>query len=199
MIEKPSVSNTPELVRDESVNKPETIAYDTHKKLLGQRKSDQEKMRGLEQRVADLVNANEEAEEVKLKEQGKWQEMAGRSETKVKELESEILGYKDSVNKAVKLTSFRDQLGGTVDHPSYYDYVNVDEIMIDQETGVVDTSSVEQVANQFKKEHPKLYTPKVSKSLPADAPQATGNMTTTPTNKNEIASALKDELAKQFN
>ena len=199
MSEESSVSNTPDQVRNESENKPETIAYETHRKLLSQRKSDQEKMRGMEQQLNDLLNANKEAEEAKLREQGKWEDLAGQRENKIKELEQENLGFKDSFDKAVKLTSFRDQLGGTVDNSSYYDFVNVKDIVIDPETGVVDTASVEQVVNQFKKDHSKLYTPKVSKSLPANAPRDTNAMMTTPTNKNEIANALKDELAKQFN
>lgn len=191
------VSNAPETASGSTENKPDTIAYETHKKLLSQRKSDQEKMRGLEQQLNDFVSAQRTSEENKLKEQGQYKELVDQREKEIESLRQENVNYKSSFDKAIKLSAFRDQLGGTVDNSSYYDFVNVDEIVLDAESGVIDMASVEQVVNQFKQTHSKLYTPRASKALPNDAPQTQASpMFTTPTNKNDIASALKEQLAK---
>ena len=198
MTEETSVSDTAELVRDGSETKPvDTIAYETHKKLLAQRKSDQEKMRSLEQQLNEFISAKKMTEEQSLAEQGKYKELLEQRAKELEEAKKENAHYKNSFDKAIKLSAFRDQLGGTVDNSAYYDFVNVDKIVIDPETGVPDLSSVEDVVNEFKQKHSKLYTPRVSKALPNDAPKDTYSVTT-PKNKNEFASALRDELAKQF-
>lgn len=198
MNEETSVSNATESVSNESETKPETINYDTHKKLLNQRKSDQEKMRNMEQQLNEFMQAQKANEENKLKEQGKFQELVIEREKEIADLKNENINYKTSFDKAVKLSAFREQLGGTVDNSSYYDFVNVDEIVLDPDTGVVDNSSVESVVNQFKQTHSKLYTPKVSKALPNDAPRGP-TTSIPPRNKDEFANALKDEIAKNFN
>lgn len=198
MTEETSVSDTPEIVRDASEEKPtNTIAYETHKKLLNQRKGDQEKIRNMEQQLTEFMNAQKQTEEQKLLEQGKLQELVELKEKELQEARQENSAYKSDFDKAMKLSAFREKLGGTVDHNDYYKFVNTDKIILDPEAGV-DEESVEAVVNQFKQEHYKLYTPKVSKSLPNDAPATNTPINTTPSNTSEIAAALKAELAKQF-
>lgn len=200
MLEENSVSDTPEVVRDATENKPtDTIAYETHKKLLNQRKGDQEKLRNLEQQLNEFITAKKTSEEQMLAEQGKFKELADQRTRELEEARQENANYKSSFDKAVKLSAFRDQLGGTVDNSAYYDFVKTDEIVVDPDTGVIDLASVEAVVNQFKQSHSKLYTPRVSKSLPNDAPSTNVPSNATPTNKIDVADALKAELAKQFN
>jgi hypothetical protein len=164
---------------------------------LNQRKADQEKLRAVETQLNELLTAKKQTEELKLKEQGKYQELVTEREKEIEALRQENLSYKSSFDKAIKLSAFRDQLGGTVDNSAYYDFVNVDKIIVDPDTGVPDMSSVAEVVNEFKQKHSKLYTPKVSRALPNDAPK--DNYTYgTPKNKNDYANALRDELSKQF-
>lgn len=197
MLDENSVSDTPEVVRDASETKPtDTIAYETHKKLLNQRKSDQEKMRTLEQQLNEFTTAQKTNEEKMLAEQGKFKELADQRTAELEEARRENANYKSSFDKAIKLSAFRDQLGGTVDNSAYYDFVNTDEIIVDPDTGAVDMGSVEAVVNQFKQSHSKLYTPKVSRSLPNDAPGNDAPADATPSNKQEIADTLRQELSK---
>jgi len=196
-MDEQGVSDTAETVRDESANKQETIAYDTHKKLLNQRKADQERMKAMEQQLNEYKLAQKSIEEQKMVEQGKYKELVQEREKELEAIRQENLSYKKSFDKAIKISAFREKLGGIIENSAYYDFVNVDAIIIEPETGMVDMASVDAAVNQFKKEHPRLYTPKTSRTLPTDAPANT-ILQHSPKNKTEFANALKDELLKQF-
>ncbi len=164
-----SISDATETVRDIS-EKQDTISYEVHRKLLGQRKTDQAKMKDLEAKINSFVTEKTQNEEKKLAEQGEYKKLVENRDAEIARLNSENNEYKTSFDKAIKLSAFRDRLGGTVDNSQYYDFVNVDNIVIDPESGTVDDASVEMVVNEFKQNHSKLFTPKGGKVLPSDAP-----------------------------
>ncbi len=190
-----SISDAPEAVRDIS-EKQDTVSYEVHRKLLGQRKTDQAKMKDLEAKINSFVTEKTQNEENKLAEQGEYKKLVETRDAEIAKLNSENNEYKTSFDKAIKLSAFRDQLGGTVDNNQYYDFVNVDNIVIDPESGTVDDASVEMVVNEFKQSHSKLYTPKSAKVLPNNAPSTTETPQITPSNKTEISTALRTELEK---
>ncbi len=148
----------------------ETVTYQTHKKLLAQRKADQLKMQDLQEKLADFEKRDAERHEQTLAEQQKYKELAELKEQKLKELEAKDREREKQLLDGAKLNAFKDALPGQVKNPSYYAFVNLDAIEIDPDTGVIDQDSLDKQVNEFVTSHPGLYNPKQGAKLPGGAP-----------------------------
>jgi len=153
--------------RVDSVDKSnDVVSHETYKRLLAQRKADQEKMRSLEEKAKTLSVLEEEkaklAEE-KLKADGNWKALLDAREAKIQELSEkynsvtqEKSRYEQQFVEATKLQAFNDTLGGKLKHREYYNLVDTSAIALDPETGAIDKESLKKYADKFLKEHKEL-------------------------------------------
>lgn len=164
-------------------NSKDVVSHESHKKLLAQRKADQEKLKAMQARLQDLESkeadlAKKEADlaEQKLKDEGNWKALLEAREVRAAKLEEQVKtlaevnkGYEDKFTNAVKLNAFKDAIGGTLRKNEYYSFVDTNKIALDPETGVVDDKSLKLYANDFVNQFKELINFKSAVKLPNEA------------------------------
>lgn len=141
--------------------KKESVAYETHKRLLDERKRDLARLRELEQR-------EKEREEAEARKRGDYETLIKSREEALKAKESELAEIKGMISQASKKNAVLEALGGNLDH-KWLRLIDVSDVAVNPDTGEVDNFSVAKVAEAFKREFPEAL--KRSGGLPANAPQ----------------------------
>lgn len=171
---------------DSVIEKKDVVAFETHQRLLAQRKADQEKLKEaqakldkIEEKEAELERKRQELEEQKLKDEGNWKALLEAREAKLAEFqsrESELVSkvsmFEQQFQEAAKLQALQDALGGKFKHKSYYNLVDTDRIITNPETGQIDQDSVKAYADTFLKEHKELIAfnkPQINDRAPGQA------------------------------
>jgi hypothetical protein len=177
-MEEKVVGNAPETtVSDSTQETSDVVSYETHKKLLGQRKKDLERLGSMEAELESIRKEKAREEEEKLTEQGKYKELLAKKEAELDEVRTRELAREKDLMDAHKLNAFREKLPSRIIHPDYYSHVNLDSIKLDSETRTIDDSSLNDTVNLFLKNHSSLLEKSDSKELPNQAPQGTGPRT----------------------
>lgn len=158
----------------------DVVDYKTHKRLLGQYKQNQKKTKELEQRLAELSEFEQKMskiEEEKLRSEGNWNKLLEQREEKIKglseqlnELKEKESYYKKNLDDMVKLNAFTNALGGKLKKQDYYSFVDTDKIVINPDTGTIDSDSLAEYANEFSNNFKELIEFNSAK-LPNDAPK----------------------------
>jgi len=162
-VEAQSVSDTNE--------KSEPVTHDAYRRLLAQRKADQEKQKSLAEKLTMYEQKEKEAEDAKLMEQGEYKKMLQEREKQIRQLQEEREQYKTSLVKTVKLQAFQQALGGKLADPDYFSFVDTDKIAVDPETNTIDSESLKSYVNEFVSKHQRLVEFSSAK-LPNSAPSS---------------------------
>lgn len=160
------------------------VSYETHRRILSQRKKDQEKIKEFEERFAEIDRVNKTAEEQKLAEQGEFKKIVELRDKKIDELSNKlqsVVEEKTNVEKTVKdthkLQAFYEKLPGKIAKKEYLSFVDLEKIAYDPETGVIDNQSVDLVVNDFMENHSKLIEAPKGHKLPNGYPSGTNKLT----------------------
>jgi hypothetical protein len=158
---QPSESVTP-------AGEKESVAYETHKRLLDEKKRVQSELEVLRQK-------DKEREEADAKKRGDYETLLQLKEAELakarEEAEKERLnraGLEEAVKSAQKQVAVIDALGGQID-PKWHRFIDVDKVIINPETGKIDPLSVAKYAEELKRDWPEML--KKTSVLPAGAPQ----------------------------
>lgn len=164
-------------------DKKDVVDYATHKKLLDQRKSDQNKLRELETKLADFDKKQKDLEESEAKSKGDWKTLVEARDAKIAELSKlnqdlsgELTGVKGQITDAKKLSAFEKKLGGKLKQEEYYEFVDLDKIAVDPETGKIDDASLAAYTNDFSTKFKDLISFGKGK-LPDEAGKRAGQLT----------------------
>lgn len=164
------------------------VAYETYKKVLDQRKSDQDKLKETQARL-DALEAEkrtQEDEKTKSKEKeleasGNWKAILEDREKKLKDLEKENKrlakenkGFESHITDAKKISALQQKIGGNLKNPKLYDLIDTSKIALDPESGEIDESSVSAYANEFVKEFKFAIDFGKGSNLPGDAARGSG-------------------------
>jgi seryl-tRNA synthetase len=132
----------------------DTVAYETHRRLLDQRKKDQERLAAAEAERDRLRTAAEEAERKRLEEAAAYKDLYEK-ERKERETKDKLLKDRDEADKlASKRNALKSELGGAV-KDEYLAFANLAAIPLGAD-GQPDAQAVKDVAEKFRKEHPSL-------------------------------------------
>ena len=148
--------------------KNDTVAYSTYKKVLSQEKNLRVRLEESNSKLAALEEEKNKAEEAKLSEQGEYKKLLELERKKREESELKAKEYENSIMNAHKLNAFKEKLPSKIANPAYYDFVEIDKIVIDPETGLVNDSSVQEVVDSFVSNHAQLLESRTT-GLPNDA------------------------------
>ena len=148
------------------------VPYKTFQKAVSQRKADQARLRDVETELQEYKRKDAERQEVSLKQQQKYKELAELKQQKIDELEAKNLQREKALIDSAKLNAFKEALPGTIENKSYYAFVNLDAIELDTDTGIIDQDTVEKQVNEFVTKHDRLFTRSEGKRLPSEAPKA---------------------------
>lgn len=141
----------------------DTVSYDTHKKLLDEKKK-------LADKVALFESDKTERERKELESKGEYQKLIELEKKRADDAVAKVAEFDARMVQAKKLKALLGAVGGEVDE-KFYDFLPIDQIVIDPETKEINLTSVAQVAEGFKKQFPELLKKPNGPRLPNGAPQ----------------------------
>lgn len=157
-----NTSDTQQPVKD-------SVSYDTHRRLLDEKKKAQAEL--------NLLRAEKaERERSELESKGEYQKIIEIERKRAEEAVNKLKEYDTRFTEAKKMSALLKALDNGVDE-KFFGFLPLDQVVVDQETGEVNLTSVASVAEDFKKGFPELLKPKNGPRLPNQAPQAGGPMT----------------------
>jgi hypothetical protein len=135
--------------------KKDTVAYDTHRKLLEEKKRVQEEKRALEEKLQSLEAQKEAEERAKLEEQGNFKKLLEAERAEKKRLEEEHTGLKSTIINAQKQNAVLRFINGRVPTKYVDALLDVKGVAVNAD-GTVDLETAKLVAQEFEKEHGQL-------------------------------------------
>lgn len=144
-------------VDQESSEKMEkdSVAYDTYRKVLSEKKKRDEQLRELTEKLSEFQSKEKQRTEEELRKKEDYKKMLELREGELNEYKSKYEGLITQQRSVTKLTSFLDNLDGKV-AKKYWDKIDLDQIVYDDETGEVDQMSVKKAIESFKAEYPEI-------------------------------------------
>jgi len=174
------------------------------KKLLGQRKADQEKLKELQSKLGTFESEKRKLEEEKMKHEGNFKALLDSREkelqelsSKLKDYESKVVSYEETFINQKKINAFHQAIGGKLKDQEYYDLFKADKIALDDE-GNIDEKSLKQYASEFINKHKSLIDFKTGK-MPDGAAKVTGSKDQTAIESMtpaQLEQLIKDRAAK---
>lgn len=145
----------------------QAVSYETFDKLLNQRKKDREKLDTYEKQLQELSGWKKQIEESESIKKGEYEKILTTYKTENETLKSKLSEVQRSIVDGQKYNAFLDKLPGRLDRNEFLQFVDIEKIAIDPETGVVDEKTVQATVDNFVKNYGKLITATNSKSLPS--------------------------------
>ena len=173
-------------------NNENLVPYETHRKLLEQRKADQKKMQEQNAKLAEL-EANQKAfEEQKLQEQNQWKELADKYKAELDQTKQSTESLVKSIVNAEKVEAFEQAIGAKLANPKFKAHINLDAIGSD-ENGNIDQESLQAEIDRFQKEYGTTLLKQINVNLP---PAGVANLPT-PKSYADMTPAEKAEARRQ--
>ena len=150
-------------------NTKDSVAFETHRKLLGQHKNLKESVVSLQEKLAQYEAKERQAEELEAVKKGDYEKALAFKDKRIQELEGQVSDYEEGLDKGKKLNAVLDKLPGKLKHRDYMNFIDTESLVVDPSSGVIDEASLEQVVNGFVKNHGSLLDTSGSKKLPGHA------------------------------
>jgi hypothetical protein len=159
---------------EDSANPPaptpkETVAYETHRKLLDEKKK-------LQAKLEQIETDRKSAEEAELTRKGEIQKLLDMERKRAQDLELKVKAQDEERLQARKLSAIVKGLSVPVDQ-KWYSVLggHLDDVILN-EAGEIEQMSVTSVVENLKKEWPEMLK-KPSAGMPNGAPQGNGAAT----------------------
>lgn len=181
----------------ESEKTQETVAYETHKRVLRERKADLEKRKALEAELEAFKEDARKREEAALEEQGKYKELTEHFKNELKRTQAALSERDEMINDGIKLQAFKSKIGGEFKNPKYMSFVDLAKIEL-REDGTVDEGTLEMTVNSFLKEHGSdLLKIGTGRKMPSDAPRMglPSAKKITQMDKGELSEIMREKLS----
>lgn len=154
---------------DEVLSKsPDTVQYDTYRKVLGEKKKTQEHAKALADENQSLLLKLKEIEERELTEKENWKTLFEKRNQELEDLKSQLSGERENRSRMIKYSALLKALPGDVKE-SYWSLLPIDQIELSDEG--VDEVSVKKAAEFIMNQMPEIVTmAKKGPDLPSKAP-----------------------------
>lgn len=190
-----SGSNGNEVAQEPQIEQQvSSVSYDTHKRLLGEKKK-------LQERLEQVETQWKSREESELKAQNQYKTLYENALKERETLSSRLTDQEQRWNNAIKLDSFMSAMGSRKIESKYANFINLETIALDPETGHVDPVSVQREVDRICRDYPEIIKGAVQpKQLPADAPRnpLQGNHTLKDMSTRERIKIAAEMLSKQL-
>lgn len=155
-------------------NDADSVAYETHRKLLRQRKADQQRMEELQERLEKYEEAEKAKQQQQLEAKGEYEKILKVKEQEIQELRNQQAEIARRNVEAAKYQAFMDALPGKLRNKSYLAHVNIEDIVVDPDSNTVDDYSVKKAVDNFLSEHSSLIEPKEKPkaTIPSSSPRS---------------------------
>ena len=148
----------------------DVVQYQTYQKVLGEKKKMQEQLGSVQKQLDELLAAQKQAEEQKLAENQEFKKLLDLRTQELEKTSNELNSMRAQHANAQKLDAFLGALGGRVDR-KYWGLIDLDQVVLDPESGQVDEMSVTKLVESFRAEHGRLIDTPNSKKLPNEFPK----------------------------
>jgi predicted nuclease with TOPRIM domain len=154
---------------DDTEVKQDQVSYDTHRKLLGEKKKLQTEFEKLNSKLKEVENAERERVEKELREKEDYKKLLELKDKELAEKAKVLQEIEEQKVNSMKLSSILKNLGGEVDN-KYWIHFDLDKVVIDPATKAVDPLSVSKVVEEFKKTYPEIIKTPDKKAMPNNFP-----------------------------
>jgi hypothetical protein len=156
-------------VETPEVNQPkkDTVAYETHQKLLSEKKK-------LQQEYEALKAEKQQREEAELTKRGEFEKVLKLREQEALELKTKLQEREQRELEARKLSAVLKGLGTSVDD-KWFSIIQseTDDVVYNPESGEIEQMSVTKVVERLKAGWPEMFKKPLA-GMPADAPKGNG-------------------------
>lgn len=134
-----------------------TVAYETHQKLLAEKKARDVRLKEVEEKLSAFEKAQLEAEEAKLRDQGEFKSLLDKEKALRMQKEDELNSLKTGLQNSIKRQALEEKLGGKLKKSEYAAFIPFESIVMDTETMKVDEGSLNEVSETFAKSYKELF------------------------------------------
>lgn len=138
----------------------EQVSKDMHKNK--QKAKDQELV------INELQAQLKAQEEAKMHEKEQWKELFEKREAELEVEKSKAQDQQNRYAKSVKVSALKQELGGKV-KDEYLSFADLSNITLNEE-GLIDSESLRNVANEFRKQHGQLIPSEENANVTGHAP-----------------------------
>lgn len=156
---------------EQEVPSKDSVAYDTYRKVLAEKKKRDAEVKDLSDRLSQYEMTFKQREEEELRRKGELEKILTMRDQELNQTKSKLQEVLEAQTNAVKLTTFLDALGARVPK-KYWNMIPLDQ-MHEDESGELDRGSVQKAVEFFRREYseviPSEAGPKVSPVSPTTA------------------------------
>ena len=125
------------------------------------------------QKLVDDAEANaRKAKETELAEKERYKDLWEQTKTELDTAKQELFGVKTQITDARKFSAFQKTIGQAIPE-KFHALVDIDKIVVDEQTGLPDESSVKTYASAWQEQYGDLF--KKPAGLPQDYPNGDGS------------------------
>lgn len=177
----------------------DTVAFTTHKKLLGQFKQTQKSSRDQAARIAELEADRDNTEKAQLEQKQEYKKLYENALSKISTMETESVEKEKALVNEHKRRALERELGG-LRKSDYFKFADLSNIVI-ADDGLVDENSVKFEANRYRQEFPELLKASKKVEMNNQAPSNDGiikqNKSVQEMSKQERSNNKRDFLSKK--
>ena len=141
----------------------DSVTYETHRKLLDEKKKIQARLEAFE-----AEKKAKEEEEAKRK--GDFETLLRTREEENQTLKAQLKAKEELEVKRRKLAAVLDSIGGEVE-PKWFSLIDTSQVVVNPDTGEVDQMTVTKAVENLRKTWPEMIKNPNPARLPADAPK----------------------------
>lgn len=153
---------------ESSSTSKDTVAYDTYRKVLAEKKKRDEDFRAAQEELSALKRAEKERTEAELKAKEDFKKLVELREKELNEVKSKYDGLNSSIQESVKFSAFLENLPGQLDK-KFWKMVDTSEVIIDPESGEPDPTSIKKATEKFVAQYGELVQTPGKAKLPNQA------------------------------
>lgn len=167
MVRSENEPTPPSEKQEDQEPKKDSVTYETHRKLLDEKKK-------LQAKLAEIENDKKQKEEEELTRKGETQKLLELVKKEAEELRTKLTVKEQREVQAKKLSAVIRSLGSNVDE-KWFGVIgqHLDEVVYNPDSGEVEQMSVTAIVEDLKKTWPEMIK-KLPVGMPADAPRGSG-------------------------
>jgi len=154
------------------------VSYDTHRKLLSEKKRRDEELREARERLGRFEAEEKKRTEDELLKQQNYEKIIELKNKELEETTQKLSGMQTQFTDMRKFDAFKKALGnGDIDQ-KYWGLVDLNEIVIHPESTEIDEMSVTKYVDKFQSQFPEVIKRPSGANMPANAPKGVGQTLT---------------------
>lgn len=140
---------------DSTLASKDPVAYETYRKVLGEKKRRDEELRAKDELLAKYEQENKERIENELKAKEDYKKLLEMRDKEIQEKDHKLKSIETEIQESAKFSAFLEAIPGQVPK-KYWQMIDTAQIVIDPTTGQPDPGSVKKAAEVFQNTYGEL-------------------------------------------